>query len=332
MNKTIDSNFKVFVTTKLPDLALNKLKEKVDTKSWLQKYPIPKRYILKEIKNVDGLVCLLTDPIDKEVIDAGKNLKVISQVAVGYDNIDLEAATKRGIFVTNTPGVLTETTADLTWALLMAIARRVVEADKYVKDCKWKIPWSLTMMLGIDVYGKTLGVIGLGKVGSAVARRAKAFEMKILYTGKTRKLDLEEKLGAKYVDQETLLREADFVTLHVPLTPVTCCMIGEKQIRLMKNNSFLINTSRGQVVDEKALTTALKEGWIKGAALDVHAKEPIDQKNPLLKLDNVITTPHIGSASLETRTKMSLMAINNMLNFIEGRVPPNLVNKKVLKI
>ena len=322
----------VFCTCKLPEPARSILEAKVNTRFWLQDDPVPKEKIITEVKNTDGLLCLLTDPIDKEVIDAAENVKVISQVAVGYDNIDIKAATKRGIYVTNTPGVLTETTADLTWALLMTAARRIVEADNYVREGKWKIPWTLTMMLGSDVHGKTLGVIGLGKIGSAVSRRAKGFQMKILYHGRSRKLGLEKELDAKYVELETLLREADFVTLHVPLTTETRYMIREQEIKLMKNTSFLINTSRGHVVEEKALYKALKEGWIQGAALDVHTKEPIDPENPLLKLDNVVVSPHIGSASRETRTKMAVMAANNLVSVLEGRIPPNLVNKEVFAI
>ena len=277
-------------------------------------------------------MCLLTDPIDIEVINAGEDLKVISQVAVGYDNIDVEAATRRGIYVTNTPGVLTETTADLTWALLMAVARRIVEADKYLRRGDWKIPWGLMMMLGSDVYGKTIGVVGLGRIGLAIAQRAKGFDMRILYHSRTRKPDLEKELGIKYVDFKTLLKESDFVTLHVPLTPETHHMIGEKELKLMKNTAYVINTSRGPVVDEAALYKALKEGWIKGAALDVHEKEPTDPDNPLLKLDNVVITPHIGSASVETRTKMAVMAAENLVSVLDGKIPPNLVNKDVLKV
>jgi len=322
----------VFVTREIPKPALNILKVKVDLKVWSKEDPPSKDVIMREVRNIEGLMCLLTDPIDTEVIDAGKDLKVISQVAVGYDNVDVEAATRRGIYVTNTPGVLTETTADLTWALLMAVARRIVEADKYVRRGDWKIPWGLMMMLGSDVYGKTIGVVGLGRIGLAIARRAKGFDMRILYHSRTRKPDVEKELGIEYVDFETLLKESDFVTLHVPLTPETCHMIGEKELKLMKNTAYVINTSRGPIVDEAALYKALKEGWIKGAALDVHEKEPTDPDNPLLKLDNVVLTPHIGSASVETRTRMAVMAAENLVSVLDGKIPPNLVNKDVLKI
>jgi len=322
----------VFVTREIPKPALSILKAKTEPKVWPKEDPPPKDVIIREVRNIEGLMCLLTDPIDMEVVNAGKDLKVISQVAVGYDNIDVEAATRRGIYVTNTPGVLTETTADLTWALLMAVARRVVEADKYVRRGDWKIPWGLMMMLGSDVYGKTIGIVGLGRIGLAIARRAKGFDMRILYHSRTRKPDLEKELGIKYVDFETLVKESDFITLHVPLTPETHHMISEKELELMKNTAYVINTSRGPIVDEAALYKALKEGWIKGAALDVYEKEPTDPDNPLLKLDNVVLTPHIGSASVETRTRMAVMAAENLVSVLDGKIPPNLVNKDVLKI
>ena len=322
----------MFVTREIPKPALRILKAKTEPKVWPKEDPPPKDVIIREVRNIEGLMCLLTDPIDMEVVNAGKDLKVISQVAVGYDNIDVETATRRGIYVTNTPGVLTETTADLTWALLMAVARRVVEADKYVRRGDWKIPWGLMMMLGSDVYGKTIGIVGLGRIGLAIARRAKGFDMRILYHSRTRKPDLEKELGIKYVDFETLVKESDFITLHVPLTPETHHMISEKELELMKNTAYMINTSRGPIVDEAALYKALKEGWIKGAALDVYEKEPTDPDNPLLKLDNVVLTPHIGSASVETRTRMAVMAAENLVSVLDGKIPPNLVNKDVLKI
>lgn len=323
---------KVFVTREIFKSALDILKAKADVKVWMEENPPPKDAIIKEVENVDGLMCILTDSIDEEVIDVGKNLKVISQIAVGYDNIDIEAATKRGIYVTNTPGVLTETTADFAWALLMAIARRVVKADKYVRRGDWKAPWGLKMLLGSDVWGKTIGIVGLGRIGSAVAKRATAFNMKVLYYDVIRHPQLERQLGVEYVDFKTLLKRSDFVTLHVPLTPNTHHMMGEKELKSMKKTAYLINTSRGPLVDETALYKAAKEGWIRGAALDVHPKEPIDPDNPLLKLDNVILTPHIASASAETRTRMAIMAAENLVSVLEGKVPPNLVNKEVLKI
>ncbi|KYH40243.1 MAG: glyoxylate reductase [Candidatus Bathyarchaeota archaeon B26-2] len=322
---------RVFVTRMLPEEALNLLKSKFEVEVWPEETPPPKSILIEKAKEVDGLCCLLTDKIDEEVIEAaGEKLKVISQVAVGYDNIDVEAATRRGIYVTNTPGVLTDTTADFAFALLMATARRIPEADKYVREGKWKIPWGLMMFLGQDVWGKTIGIIGLGRIGSAVAKRAKGMNMRVLYYDVYRNENLEKELGVEYVDLETLLRESDFVTIHVPLLPSTYHLINEERLRLMKRNAVLVNTSRGPVVDEEALYKALKEGWIWAAGLDVWTEEPTDPENPLLKLDNVVATPHIASASIETRTKMALMAVENIIAALEGRTPPNLVNKEVI--
>jgi len=288
---------------------------------------------MHRVKFVDGLYCLLTERIDSEVIDAaGENLWGISQVAVGYDNVDVEAATKKGIYVTNTPGVLTETTADFAFTLLMATARRVSEADRYVKTGEWKIPWGLTMLLGQDIWGKTIGIVGMGRIGRAVARRAKGMNMKILYYDVLRNEDVEKQLGAEHVDLETLLSESDFVTLHVPLLPSTHHLINEERLRMMKKTACLVNTSRGPVVDETALYRALSEGWIWAAGLDVWEGEPTDPDNPLLTLENVTATPHIASGSYETRRKMALMAAQNLVEILEGRVPPNLVNKEVLKV
>lgn len=324
---------KVFVSVKeIPESALDILKAKADVRVWMEETLPTKDDIIREVRQVDGYYCQLIDRVDEEVINAGEDLKVISQVAVGYDNIDVKAATKRGIYVTNTPGVLTDTTADYAFALLMAVARRIAEADKYVRRGDWKIPWSLTMFTGGDVWGKTIGIVGLGRIGSAVARRATGFSMKILYYDVIRHPDLEKQLGVEYVEFETLLKRSDFVTLHVPLLPETYHLIGEKELRLMKKTAYLINTSRGPVVDEKALYKALKEGWIKGAGLDVHEKEPTDPDNPLLKLDNITVSPHIASASVETRTKMAVMAAENLVSVLDGKIPPNLVNKEVLKV
>lgn len=324
---------KVYVTRDIPKAALDLLKAKADLEVWTEETPPPKRLLMEQVKKIDGLYCLLTDKIDEELIAAaGERLRVISQVAVGYDNIDVKAANKRGILVTNTPGVLTDTTADYAWTLVMAVARRVAEADRYVKGGRWKIPWGLSMMLGGDVWGKTIGIVGIGRIGSAVARRAKAFNMELLYYDVVRNPDLERELGVKYTGLEDLLKKVDFVTLHVPLTPKTRHLIGEKELRMMKKTAYLINTSRGPIVDEKALYKALKEGWIRGAGLDVWEKEPTDPDNPLLTLDNVTGSPHIASASVETRTKMAVMAAENLVSALEGKVPPNLVNKEALAV
>ncbi len=314
---------KIFITRRLPEEGLRLLKEH-ELEIYEGDAPPSKEEIIEGVKDKDALICLLTDKIDAEVMDSAPNLKIIANYAVGIDNIDVEEATKRGILVTNTPGVLTETVADLAWALLMAIARRIVEGDKFMREGKFK-GWAPLLMLGSDVYGKTIGIIGAGRIGSAVARRAKGFNMRILYYSRKRNEKLEEECNAKYVDLETLLKEADFVSLHTPLTEETYHMIGEKELKMMKPTAYLINTARGKCVDEDALVKALKEGWIKGAALDVFENEPAIHPE-LKKLDNVVLTPHIGSASYETRSKMAVMVAKNVIAALEGKLPPNCVN------
>jgi glyoxylate reductase len=324
---------KVYVTRELPERGLKIILERFDAEVWPEYRPPSKEEIIEKARDVDALVTLLTDKIDAEVFDAASKLKIVAQMAVGYDNIDVAEATKRGIYVTNTPGVLTETTADFAWALLLAIARRVVEADRYVRSGQWKVSWHPTMFLGRDVYGATLGIIGAGRIGTAVARRAKGFNMKILYYDIVpMPAEVEKELGAQRVDLETLLRESDFVSVHVPLTKETYHLIDEEKLRLMKKTAYLINNSRGPVIDEKALYKALKEGWIAGAALDVFEQEPTPVDNPLLKLDNVVVAPHISSASYETRSRMAEMVAENLIAFFEGRIPPNLVNPEVINV
>jgi len=323
----------IYVTRELPEEAMKVLESKFEVEVWHGESPPVKSLLMAKAKTVDGLICFLTDSIDGEVIEAaGPQLRGISQIAVGFDNIDVEAAARKGIYVTNTPGVLTETTADFAFALLMAVARRIAEADRYVRAGKWKVPWGLMMMVGQDVWGKTIGIVGTGRIGAAVAQRAKGMNMKILCYDIIKNEELEKELGAKYVDLETLLKEADFVTVHVPLLPSTRHLINEKTLRLMKKTACLINTSRGPVVDEEALYKALKEGWVWAAGLDVWEKEPSDLSNPLLRLENVTAAPHIASASIATRTRMAVMAAENMVAVQEGRVPPNLVNKEVLQV
>ncbi len=323
---------KVFITREIPERGLSKIKEFFDVDLWTDEAPPPKSVIIERVKDVDALVPLLTDPIDAEVFDAAPKLRIVSQYAVGYDNIDVKEATKRGIYVTNTPGVLTETVADFTFALMLAVARRIVEADKYVREGKWKVGWHPLMMIGSDVYERTLGIIGMGRIGSAVARRAKGFGMRILYYDAIRREDLEKELGVEYVDMDKLLEESDFVSLHVPLTPETYHLMGEEQFRKMKPTAFLINTSRGKVVDQKALYKALKEGWIAGAGLDVFEQEPIPPDDPLLQLNNVVLAPHAASASYETRSRMAEIVAENLIAFLNGKVPPTLVNKEVVDV
>jgi len=324
---------KVYVTRELPEEATRILKSKFEVEVWQGEMPPPKSVLVEKVKEVDGVICLLTEKFDEDVVNAaGPRLRGICQIAVGFDNINVKAATARGILVTNTPGVLTETTADYAFTLMVATARRIAEADKYVKSGQWKVPWGLMMLLGQDIWGKTLGVVGIGRIGSAVARRAKGFNMRIIYYDVFRNEQVEKELGVEYVPLERLLKESDFVTVHVPLTPETHHLINEDRLRTMKKTACLVNTSRGPVVDEKALYKALKEGWIWAAGLDVWEKEPVDVSNPLLELNNVTAAPHIASGSIATRTRMAVMAAENMVAILDGRVPPNLVNKEALEV
>ncbi|HHF55758.1 MAG TPA: D-glycerate dehydrogenase [Thermoplasmatales archaeon] len=314
---------KIFITRRLPEEGLKMLDEH-EVEIFEGDAPPSKQEIIEGTRGKDALICLLTDKIDSEVMNASSNLKIIANYAAGYDNIDIDEATKRGIFVTNTPGVLTETVADLAWALILAAARRIVEGDKFMREGKFK-GWAPMLLLGSDVYGKTLGIVGAGRIGQAVAKRAKGFNMRILYYSRKRKENFEKECNAEYVDLETLLREADFVSLHTPLTPETYHMIGEKELKMMKSSAYLINTGRGKCVDEKALVKALKEGWIRGAALDVFENEP-EIEPELKELENVVLTPHIGSASYETRSRMAVMVAENVLAALKGEIPPNCIN------
>ncbi|MDH5481508.1 MAG: glyoxylate reductase [Candidatus Bathyarchaeota archaeon] len=323
---------KVYVTRELPERGLNIIKKYFDTEVWPEYAPPPKKVIIEKVRNVDALAPLLSDKIDAEVFDAASNLKIVSQLAVGFDNIDLREATKRGIYVTNTPEVLTDTTADFAWALLMAVARRVVEADKYVRAEQWKVGWHPSMMQGRDVHHATIGIIGAGRIGYAVAKRAKGFDMKILFYDVIPRPEMERELGAKKVELDALFKESDFVSVHVPLMKETYHLVNAEKLNLMKKTAYLINNSRGPVVDGKALYQALKEGKIAGAGLDVFEQEPAPLDNPLLKLENVVVAPHISSASYETRSRMAEMVAENLVAFFEGRKPPNLINPDVLKV
>jgi len=323
---------RIYVTRQMPERGLMIIRKYFDTEVWPEYAPPPKKTIIEKAKNVDALATLLSDKIDAEVFDAAPKLKIVSQMAVGFDNIDLNEATKRGIYVTNTPEVLTDTTADFAWALLMAVARRVAEADKYVRTGQWKVGWHPDMMTGRDVHGATIGIVGAGRIGYAMAKRAKGFDMKILFYDVIPRPEMEKDFGAKRMDLEALLKEADFVSIHVPLMKETQHLMNEQRFRIMKKTAYLINNSRGPVVDEKALYKALKEGWIAGAGIDVFEQEPATLDNPLLKLDNVILAPHISSASLETRAKMAEMVADNLVSFFEGKKPPNLVNQDVMKV
>jgi glyoxylate reductase len=320
---------KVFVTRRIPQIGLEMLRQKTNVELWREPHP-PDYLVLEEkARGVDGLLCMLTDRIDANLMDTiGQQLKVISQMAVGIDNIDVSAATARRIPVGNTPGVLTDTTADLAWALLMAAARRVVEGDRFVRAGKWKT-WGPIDFLGLDVTGATLGIVGFGRIGQALARRARGFGMRTLYFSRRRHPEAEEECGAKYVDLETLLREADFVSLHTNLSEETHHLMNDARLKAMKPGSILINTARGPVVDSKALHRALTSGRIAYAALDVTEPEPIKPDDPLLTLDNIIVIPHIGSASIKTRNKMATMAVENLIAGLNGERLPNCVNPQV---
>jgi len=321
---------KVYVTRPMAEEALALLRSQAEVALWPDPdLPPPHEEIVRQVREADGLVCLLTDWIDAEVIAAGARLRVISTVAVGYDNIDVAAATARRIPVCNTPGVLTEATADLTWALLMAAARRVTEAERYLRAGRWK-SWSPQLLLGQDVYGATLGLIGLGRIGQAVARRARGFDMRVLYHSATRKPEVERELGVGWADLEALLRESDFVSLHVPLTEETRNLIGARELALMKPTAVLINTARGQVVDQEALVATLQGGRLAAAGLDVFQVEPLAADDPLLSLENVVLLPHLGSASVATRRRMAMMAAENLVAGLRGERPPYLVNPEVL--
>ncbi len=320
---------KVYVTRLIPKRGLDLLCSFAEVKVWEEELPPPREVLLEEVKEVEGILSLLTDTIDGELMDAVPSLKVISNYAIGYDNIDVQAATERGILVCHTPGVLTDTTADLAFALLVCVARRVVEASRYVREGRWKT-WGPMLCLGYDIYSSTLGLIGLGRIGTALAKRATGFDMRILYYDTYRQRNLEKELGLIYTDLETLLRESDFISLHTPLTPETYHMIGGEQFKMMKNTAILINTSRGQVVDQKALYEALVSGEVAGAGLDVTDPEPIDASDPLLTLDSCVVVPHIASASVATRTLMATMAAENLIAGLQGRMPRNPVNPEAL--
>lgn len=300
---------KVFVSRIIPAAGLDKVKAECDVDVWTEQLPPPYEVLTEHVKGVDGLLCLLTDRIDGALMDAaGPQLKVISQMAVGYDNIDITAATERGIPVGNTPGVLTEATADLAFALLLAAARRIVEGAQYIKDGKWKT-WEPETLLGADLTGATLGIVGWGRIGQAVAKRASGFDMRIIAHSRSPISDD----GVEQVDFDTLLAESDFVSLHTPLTPETRHLINRDALRKMKRTAILINTARGPIVDQEALYDALTDGTIAYAALDVTDPEPMKPDHPLLSLSNATIVPHIGSASVQTRNRMAEIAADNLL-------------------
>ncbi|MFH1106465.1 MAG: D-glycerate dehydrogenase [Candidatus Micrarchaeota archaeon] len=322
---------KIFVTRGIPGRAIDKLKRRFDVDVRGEESVIEKEELLRRVKGKDGLLCILTDPVDGEVMDAaGKQLKIISNYGAGYDKIDVPAATQRGILVTNTPGALTETTADLTVGLLIAAARRIVEGDKYMRQCQYE-GWGPSFFLGQEVSGTTLGIIGMGRIGRAVSRRMnKGFGMRIIYNDKTgASAEADEEFGAKHVPLDELLKESDFISIHTPLNSETSRMIGDREFALMKPAAVLVNTSRGNVIDQGALAKALKQKRIWAAALDVYEDEPRCPVE-LIPVQNVIIIPHIGSASEETRARMSQMAVDALADFFDGKAPKNSVNGEVL--
>jgi len=321
---------RVFITRKPPIHVLEDLKEYFDVDTWdFEESNVPREHLLTDIEKYDGLLCLLTENVDEEVLSKGESLKVVSNLAVGFNNIDVALATQKGVMVTNTPGVLTETTADLTFALLMATSRRIIEASAILREGQWKT-WSPMFLTGMDIHGSTLGIIGLGDIGAAVARRAKGFNLNLLYHNRSRKENLESELGIEYRDLPGLLKESDFVVILTPFTKETENLITINEFKLMKKTAILINTARGGIVNEEDLAKALSDGLIWGAGLDVFVEEPVPLNHPLLRLPNVVTLPHIGSASIQTRTKMWELAAKNLKEALLGNMPPNLVNKEIL--
>lgn len=321
---------KVFVSRIIPDDGLRPVVEACDATVWQDELPPPREDLLRSIEGCTGVLTLLTDRVDDEFLDrAGPQLKVVSNFAVGFDNIDVAACTARGVAVGNTPGVLTETTADLAWALLMAAARRVAEGDRYVREGHWKT-WGPMLLMGPDVHGATLGIVGLGRIGQAVARRAKGFGMRIVYHDHHRvPKSVEAEFDATFMTLEGVLQESDFVSLHTVLSPETKGLINRERLGWMKKTAVLVNTSRGPVVDSLALAEALRNGTIGAAALDVTDPEPIPVDHPLVGLENCLIVPHIASASRATRNKMASMAAANLLAGIRGERLPTPVNPEV---
>ena len=320
---------RVFVSRQIFPEAIDLIKSEAQVDLWEDELPPSRETLLEKVKGIDGLLCLLTDKVDVELMDtAGPQLKVISQIAVGFDNIDISEATSRGIPVGNTPEVLTQTTADATWALLMAAARRIVEGSNSVHNGNWRT-WHPLHYLGQDVYGATLGIIGLGRIGIEVAKRANGFDMEVIYSDLFRNEAAEEEYNLRYVDQQTLLREADFVSLHTVLNDKTYHLIGDNEFEAMKDTAVLVNAARGPVVDPQALYRALKEGKIAAAALDVTEPEPIPMDDPLLTLDNCVIVPHIASASVATRREMSRLSAQNLINGLKGVPLETCVNPQV---
>jgi glyoxylate reductase len=324
---------KVYVTRRILEPALSMLLKECNVVLNNKDRPPSRKEILKNIRNKDGILCMLSDKIDAEVMAAaGPKLKVISSYSTGVDHIDVDEATKRGIHVTFTSNILAEATADLTFALILALARKIIEANEFTKRKQWKVGWMPNLLLGTEVYGMTLGIIGLGRIGTAVARRAKGFNMKIIYHNRsTRNSQIESELKAEYVDINYILEQSDFLSIHTTLNNDSFHLLDEPKFRKMKKTACIINTARGQIINESDLIKAIKNNWIAGAGLDVYEKEPLSNSNPLLKMKNVIVLPHIGSATYQTRSKMSEVAVQNLLNILKGKDPLFIVNSDVKK-
>ena len=319
---------KIFLTRPIPPASIELLKREVELTYNPDNRVLSRTELIAGMAGQDGLLCTLMDGIDGELLDTNPDLKIVANYAVGYNNIDVAAASARNIPVTNTPGVLTDSTADMAWALMFAIGRRLVEGDQLVRSRNWQ-GWGPLQLLGQDITGATLGLIGFGRIGKAMVQRAKGFEMKVVYWNRTRLSETEEtELGITYGSREEVLAQSDFVSLHVALTPDTTHLIGPTELAAMKSTAYLINTARGPIVDEKALVEALKSGSIGGAGLDVFEKEPILEPE-LYDLPNVVIQPHLGSATIGTRTKMGNMAAENCFAACSGERPPNLVNPEI---
>ena len=320
---------RVFVTRNIGQKALEAIGAETDMEVWPLENPPPPEELKRRAADAQGLVTTILDRVDKDLLDSCTQIKVVSQMAVGVDNIDVAALTNRGIPLGYTPGVLSKATADLAFALLLAAARRVAETDKWVREGNWKLAFHPMWWLGADVGGSTIGIVGMGQIGLETAKRARGFDMRVLYSTRSRKPDLEREHGLEYADMPTLLQESDFISLHVPLTPETRGLIGEKELAAMKPTAILINTARGPVVDSKALHEALKQGRIAGAGLDVTDPEPIPDDDPLLSLDNVVITPHIGSSSTGSRQAMGMLAARNLIAGLNGQPLVHCFNPEV---
>lgn len=321
---------RVYVTRRIPEAALDILRTACEVHTWdHEEEPVPQEELVRALQASDGALIVGPYRIDGPLMDAAPRCRVYANMAVGYDNIDVPAATARGVLITNTPGVLTETTADLAFALMMAAARRLYEGQRTIVEGRWK-GWSPMFMTGQDVYGATLGIIGAGRIGQAVARRARGFDMRILYHNRRPNPVFEAEVGASYRSLDDLLRESDFVVVLTPLTPETRGLIGERELALMKPTAVLVNAARGPVVDERALYGALRDRRIWAAGLDVFDQEPLPPDHPLLTLPNVTAVPHIGSATVRTRTRMAALAAENLVAALTGKEPPTPVNPEVL--